>query len=309
MPNEDKTGVENTTRQGKLESKASGTEQPLVHSSNVRAVAELAVFYLGIPALTLYPFGVTLYWLQIMYGYAESNESAGYAAALIPRTTVILEATYDLTAVVVASLLLGALPALWFSLLLAKGWSFVWGIGWRRAPIRRLLFLLASAAYGLLVLLLSLELVFALSEGDQYGVTSVGAWFSMLVAGILGGYVIGRDYRNSRLTAEQGGPVIPARRWLLRGLAVMYLTAALAVWLFTGLGQAPDLPAVKVGEDKEIEGLLLGVSGGHWHILDKEGRILAIPDDQIGMVTICPKETSQKLYSAGREFPGAATDC
>jgi hypothetical protein len=308
MLNEDRTGVEKTKRQDEPEGKASGTEQPPVHPSSARAVAELVIFYLGIPALTLYPFGITLFWLQIMYNYSEGNESAGYAVSLIPRTTVILEATFDLTQQASLFLLFGAPVALFFSLVFTRGWSFVWGTGWRRNPIRRLLFLLVSTAYGLWIFALLLAFIFALIMGDVINITTAAALLLSIPGSVLGGYVVGKDYRNSKRSKEQGGPIIPARRWLLRGLALWYASAVVILWIFAGLGQAPDLPAVKVGGDKEIEGLLLGVNGGHWHILDQEGRILAVPVDQIGTVTICPTKV-RGVNTEGREFPGVPTDC
>jgi len=76
-----------------------------------------------------------------------------------------------------------------------------------------------------------------------------------------------------------------ARVWLLRGALYAYLFYAL---LFIGLTgtQAPALPSADLDEDGRGDGLLLGLSGGYWHCVDREGNIVAVTLDQVGILKL-----------------------
>ena len=87
------------------------------------------------------------------------------------------------------------------------------------------------------------------------------------------------------------------RRWLLRGILVLYSMMILSLFVSFIALPPEDLPRVEFGESQAREsGFLLGgpdIGVGYWYILDDcEGTIRAIPDEDMKEVVLVPDTSS-----------------
>jgi hypothetical protein len=57
----------------------------------LRDLLERAIFYLGVPTITLYPMGVLFYWIQIRSHHDISAQASWQAVFQIPRELLIAE--------------------------------------------------------------------------------------------------------------------------------------------------------------------------------------------------------------------------
>lgn len=122
-------------------------------------------------------------------------------------------------------------------------------------------------------------------------VESVRLSFRLLsvAAGWVVGFLTARQYERHRHYARKKDTFDPpraplfVRRWFLQGVLVAY-GASSALTIAWGLFLPPQLTKVDFGAKSKIEGgLLLGdppVTGGYWHILDAEGKVVVVPSDE-----------------------------
>jgi hypothetical protein len=252
----------------------------------LREIAGSLIFYLGIPAATLYPMEAAIFLLQLMSYHGHSYGTAAYSVSLMASSTMVTWAFYDLLFVVPLAIAC-ILPALILtSVWVAKGRSVVWGTGWRKTPRRRLTVLLIVTIYtgGILAFVIA----GAYSQWMDY---RLGMWTATvgvfwILGAIASGYMLGTDFRKSRRGEGQSATRVPTRRWLAKGALFTYLFNACLIIAYLGTTTGPALPAVDFDEDARADGQLLGLSDGYWHFLDTEGNIVAAPTDQVRSVTL-----------------------
>jgi hypothetical protein len=252
----------------------------------LREIAGSLIFYLGIPAATLYPMEAAIFLLQLMSYYGHSYWTAAYSVSLIASSTMVTWAVYDLLFVVALGIAC-IIPALILtSVWVAKGRSVVWGTSWRKTPRRRLAALLIVTIYTGGVLLFVVAGGYSQLMDNRLGMWTAIVGVFWILGAIASGYILGTDFRKSRRGEGQSATRVPTRRWLAKGALFTYLFNACLLISYLGATTEPGLPAVDFDEDNRADGHLLGLSDGYWHFLDTEGNIVAVPTDQVGSVTL-----------------------
>ena len=179
-----------------------------VSSTGIWDLLESFVLFAGLPALTLYPVGVCLYWVQFTQSYNIDLDSALYPILLIPREYVLGQVIRAFIAVAFEPFLLSiivpiALGSFVFSTL---GWRGLWGSGWKTTPVRRLVTLLGSSIVGLFfvpILIVGVMESFSLIIG-----------FAILFVGtFLGGYVLAKDRIKNKNAPDLVPAPLSVRRW------------------------------------------------------------------------------------------------
>ena len=64
-----------------------------------RSIIEALLLYAALPAATMYPLGLLILWLQIVFSYGENLSTAWFAANLVPNSSLVgmgLAAVWDL---------------------------------------------------------------------------------------------------------------------------------------------------------------------------------------------------------------------
>jgi hypothetical protein len=254
----------------------------------LRDLLERAIFYLGVPAITLYPLGVLFYWIQIRSHYDISADASWQAVFTIPREFLIAK-----TAAMVVEGFAFATPDLLLTALIIYvpitiGWRRAWGTGWRRNHLRRILTLLAL----IFVILWTLFMIYLIVTGLQGGsVRRAAAVYQILTiaAALMAGYLIATDRKKNRTSPNLAMAPIFVRRWFLRGALVAYTAVIIGIFIL-GSALPIQLPTITFGEDSEREsGLLLGDPGsvcGYWYYIDTQGRVVALPSEEATDVVV-----------------------
>jgi hypothetical protein len=254
----------------------------------LRDLLERAIFYLGVPAITLYPLGVLFYWIQIRSHYDISADASWQAVFTIPREFLIAK-----TAAMVVEGFAFATPDLLLTALIIYvpitiGWRRVWGTGWRTNHLRRILTLLAL----IFVILWTLFMIYLIVTGLQGGsVRRAAAVYQILTiaAALMAGYLIATDRKKNRTSPNLAMAPIFVRRWFLRGALVAYTAVIIGIFIL-GSALPIQLPTITFGEDSEREsGLLLGDPGsvcGYWYYIDTQGRVVALPSEEATDVVV-----------------------
>jgi hypothetical protein len=254
----------------------------------LRDLLERAIFYLGVPAITLYPLGVLFYWIQIRSHYDISADASWQAVFTIPREFLIAK-----TAAMVVEGFAFATPDLLLTALIIYvpitiGWRRAWGTGWRTNHLRRILTLLAL----IFVVLWTLFMIYLIVTGLQGGsVRRAAAVYQILTiaAALMAGYLIATDRKKNRTSPNLAMAPIFVRRWFLRGALVAYTAVIIGIFIL-GSALPIQLPTITFGEDSEREsGLLLGDPGsvcGYWYYIDTQGRVVALPSEEATDVVV-----------------------
>jgi hypothetical protein len=101
----------------------------------LRDLLERAIFYLGVPAITLYPMGILFYWIQIRSHYDISAQASWQAVFQIPKELLIAEtASMLVDGIALATPDLVITAALTY-VPITIGWRHAWGTGWRTNPL------------------------------------------------------------------------------------------------------------------------------------------------------------------------------
>jgi hypothetical protein len=182
----------------------------------LRDLLERAIFYLGVPAITLYPMGVLFYWIQIRSHYDISPQASWQAVFQIPRELLIAETASMLVEGLALATPDLVLTALLIYVPITIGRRRAWGTGWRTNPLRRLLALAAL----ILVVLWALFMIYLIVTGLQGGpVQRAAAAYQVLTiaAALLAGYLVAKDRKKNRESPDPATAPIFVRRWFVRG--------------------------------------------------------------------------------------------
>jgi hypothetical protein len=278
----------------KLASDARNDKETATPSAfQLRDLAERVIFYVGVPAVTLYPVGALFYCVQFVTHYDMDLTPSWHAVLVIPRELVLVE-TISLLAAGIAGLLPFMVVYVGLSFLLFTiGLRRAWGTGWRTEPGRRLLSLLALLVALSAVVYVAVDAVMRVAPGSDWQTRAVGLYHLLLIFGVvLAGYLIARDRQSNRRSPNPAVAPLFVRRWFLRGTLVAYVTGILGLFI-VGTALPLQLPEVRFGEDSPREGglLLADPSGacGYWQYIDKEGRVVALPSDEVTDVILKPQ--------------------
>jgi hypothetical protein len=259
----------------------------------LRDLVERVIFYVGVPAVTLYPIGALFYCVQFVTHYNMDLTPSWHAVLVIPRELVLVE-TITLLVAGIAGLLpfMVVYVALSF-LLFTIGLRRAWGTGWRTEPGRRLLSLLALLVALSIAGYVAVDAVMRIAPGSDWQTRAVGLYHLVLISGVvLAGYLIARDRQRNRRSPDPAVAPLFVRRWFLRGALVAYVSAILGLFI-VGTAMPLQLPKVRFGEDSPREGglLLADPSGacGYWQYIDKEGRVVAISSEEVTDVILEPQ--------------------
>jgi hypothetical protein len=281
-------------KEDKLASDARNDKEAATPSAfQLRDFVERVIFYVGVPAVTLYPVGALFYYVQFVTHYDMDLSSSWHAVLEIPRELVLVE-TLSLLAVGIAELLpfMAVYVGLSF-LLFTIGLRRAWGTGWRAEPGGRLLGLLALLVAVSIAGYVVLDAVKRVAPGSDWQTRAVGLYHLLLIFGVvLAGYLIARDRQSKQRSPNPAVAPLFVRRWFLRGALVAYVSAILGLFI-VGTTIPLQLPEVRFGEDSPREGglLLADPSGacGYWQYIDKEGRVVAIPSEEVTDVILEPQ--------------------
>ena len=268
-------------------------EVPTPSAFQLRDLVERVIFYVGVPAVTLYPVGALFYCVQFMTHYDMDLTPSWHAVLVIPRELVLVE-TLSLLAGGIAGLLpfMAVYVGLSF-LLFTMGLRRAWGRGWRAQPGRRLLSLLALLVALSFAGYVALDALMRVAPGNDWQTRAVGLYHLLLIFSVvLAGYLIASDRQRKLRSPNPAGAPLFVRRWFLRGALVAYVSGVLGLFI-VGTALPLQLPEVRFGEDSPGEGglLLADPSGacGYWQYIDKEGRVVAIPSEEVTDVILEPQ--------------------
>ena len=274
---------------------------------SVRDVAGAFLFYIGIPAIALYPVGAVLLWLQINNAYHHGFVASWYAVALVPQTLV---ATLGASVVLAPFTLVFLLVPLLLTFLLTSFYYAemqVSGVFWRieRHAFVRALAVMLIAIYVVFQALVSFNITAELLPWGQVEIsnpkTGVVGFLTrqtpFLVAtggGALAGYLLAKDrHRSKRMRDQQETPSHSHsfHRWALRGLLAAYAANIIFALGYFGI-MRPFLPNVEYGPvGHRSEGQLLGFTPGYWHILDDKGDVVSVPSNDVATVVVLESDS------------------
>jgi len=278
---------------------------------SIKGAWEAILFYGGIPTFTVYPLGLATLYLYQKSIRTYNHTDAWYAVSLIPKTTVLGVGAEVLLKSLTYTLVSGFLAATLFFLLFPLYRHFpltqnvvsrarVASPLWERATqveIRVFKWL----AVVLFFTVPSIVLIF----GSRFVLGNVGfVWLPSFLSGVGGAWLLAKDYgrkRDLEGAGAQTGNVtarVYHRRWMLRGLTVVYVGALVSAVLAAAhppgdpdsTYQAVDLKLPKAVLDtggkyectSEAPCPLLSHSDGYWNIITpEENDILSIPDAEV----------------------------
>jgi hypothetical protein len=90
------------------------------------------------------------------------------------------------------------------------------------------------------------------------------------------------------------------RGLFLLGLAMVLVPAFLAAFMLTFVSD-PPLAAVDVDGSPGVEGTLLTHVDGYWHVFNKQGNLVAIPDDKVSAAEICAPGTAKTANTCAQD--------
>lgn len=243
-----------------------------------RRVAEIAVGYLTVVAVLVYPIGLVSLCLQIWNAYRYGLSDAFFVMSVAP-TTLAASKIYDFI--------------MWGLLAIGIVEQIAWLIFGRRAHDSFIEILssmpgegsekfigMANRSYKFTRLSMILGAFVGLTAPVGLSLIFIESWRTVAlycayvifccVGGAIGGIL-------TLLFAER--PYY--RSWKSTGAA--YAFAILAGISLTGTS-SPGLPSVQFETGETKAGDLLGHSSGYWYVFDRQDTLLAIPDDDTGDV-------------------------
>jgi hypothetical protein len=300
--NEGKGG---TQESGNLKERGVLSEEvpPTDHMASARDVAGAFLFYVGVPAIALYPVGAALLWLQINNTYHHGFVATWHAVALIPQTLVaalgasVVVAPFTLVFLLIPLLLTFLLTFFYYAEMRIGG--VYWRIE-RHAFVRGLSVMLVVIYIGFQALvffnvtaeMLSGQQAAGASNPETGVVGFLTRQVPFLVAtggGALAGYLLAKDrHRSKRMQArpESRHHSHGFHRWAFRGLLVAYAANIVFALGYFGI-MRPFLPEVEYGSvENRGEGQLLGITPGYWHLLNQKGDVVSIPNDDAATVVV-----------------------
>ena len=272
--------------------------------NSLREVIEGFLFYVGIPALTLYPLGFVALCLQMWrdhqfpYSWDFGGFNFGmtwYAASLVPKVVVIGTGVRLLFLSLLACILAMGIASLSSNFL--QRWWYV-RRRWHRVEAWR-----ANGKWEVLFWQVSFVTLLPLAAYIIWNDFDVDSWYDapFLVAFLA-------------LSAAAGAVVIYARhqeggRRFLHGLAIAYAGAVLAALSLSAL-QLPDLPQVELDATAEAwperptsePFVVLSQGAGYWHVYNRTSGLLAVPDEETKVVRHWDEtKTNKPTFDAERD--------
>jgi hypothetical protein len=253
---------------------------PKEAAMNFKDFIQSLLFYVGIPAVTLYPLGFAALAIQLwrdpLFPYYDFD-TVWYAVTLVDNTQVIGTALKLIFLSLVATAL-GAGIALWVSRSLQRrrGLSVEERLEGGRSGLLAiyLLILLPIAAF------LGLNGVILDTWGDVFALA--GFFVLSVGVGVLVGYMRARGYES----------LFPT------GVAIAYVGALFAALCLAAINP-PSLPLVRIDAEAGVTPsctkmtnkmfVVLAAGSSYWHVFNKEG-LYAIPSEQLKLVEYehCP---------------------
>jgi zinc-ribbon domain len=244
------------------------------------------VLYAALPIVTLYPFAVVLYYLQLEvppYNLELDEDGAMYVMTLVSREYFVFQMFWSLTAGF-QRIIPFTIPLFLISFIVSTlGWQGIFRPGSRTTLLWGMESLIALLALGGFILYYLIYPYHIYREFIEKWPDSkfIMEWIVRISGSILGGYLIAKDRnRRKRVTDLTHAPFF-VRRWLLRGAVVLYATMVLTLALRLVAAPPEDFPRVEFGENQARErGYLIADPSkvdGYWYILDDHNTIRAIP--------------------------------
>ncbi len=259
---------------------------------SLREILEGFLFYIGIPALTLYPLGFVALGLQMWrddqfpYSWDFGGFNFGmiwYAASLVPKVVVIGTGVRLLFVSLLACILTMGIASLTFNFLQRRNPA----VSWRRRSEGEMMFWRFS-----FITLLPLAGYIIWND------FTIDSWYDapFVIAFVALSAVAGTVVAYIRHRRHDGG--------FLRGLAVAFAGALFAALSLSAL-QLPDLPLLELEAEEGAwsEGslsepyVLLSKTAGYWHVYNRESGLLSIPDDEAKVVRHLDIQNTDKPYS------------
>jgi hypothetical protein len=100
---------------------------------------------------------------------------------------------------------------------------------------------------------------------------------------------LGRTEKTNGFIATVGAiwnykfPHIVSRNNFLKAIAILFTIGFLQAATFAAIASEPPVPKVELirNEETNVEGDLLAHTEGFWYVLEPNGEILSIPDDEV----------------------------
>src|SRR5215212_7288320 len=266
---------ENTKRMKEFDEEISPTD----HMVSVRDIAGSFLFYVGVPAIALYPVGAVVLWLQINNTYHHGFVPSWYAVALVTQTLVAaLGASVVLTPFSLVFLLVPLLLTFLLTFFYYAEMR-IGGVFWRieKHVFVRALVTMLVVIYVVFQALLFFNVTAELLPWSEVGPsnprTGVVGFLTRQVpflaatgGGALAGYLLAKDRHRSKLMQARSGFPHHSHgfhKWALRGLLVAYAANIIFAFGYFGI-MRPFLPEVEYGPvEQRSEGQLLGVTPGY----------------------------------------------
>jgi hypothetical protein len=269
------------------------TETSPAPKPSFRDILGGALFYIGIPAATLYPLGFMALTLHIWrdaefpYNWASSGfdfSMLWFAVSLVPQAVVVGTGIRLMLITLITTTLSMSIASIVLYLLRKRELRRVWSDRQRREETldslanlgrweRRFWYL--SLLF--LLPLLALLVVSGFPFDSWYDVPFYAGYF---VFSAIGGFIIG----YMRFRAQD--------RWLHHGLAFAFVGSIFAALCLSAL-ELPDLPYVEVQAKATswpdtLSGspfrLLSGPNSGYWYVYNQQDGLLALQQDDVSSV-------------------------
>lgn len=276
-----------------------------------KAIVDVSALF-AVLAATVYAVGLFALWAPLATKVTQDFPTSWYAVSLIPRMAVVGEGIRALLGfpilILLGTLAFPFIPGVFYASMRALG-RLTAKLTKKSMPGASLLqskltrFDIGETVYGhrdfddyeewyqqnkrdlsrafkqsvvIIAVVLLLTLFFDFLRWDLYVAATVGT------IGAMTGYAF--VYRSLEWQ-EKGMPYIVSRRWFLRGLTVLYITAVVNS-LVLAVGNEPHLLYVATDFKGASKGRLVTHSDGYWYIFDGKGILRAIPDADAGAVRV-----------------------
>lgn len=255
-----------------------------------------AVF--GVLAATVYIVGLFALWIPIATQITHDFSTSWYAVSLMSRMDVIGRGVKLLGIPLLVGLAVPAFfylaPAVarlenWTSRRIRKGKKGAADLiypGYNRRQFDSFLEWYEQERSGLRFLLVLYASLFAASLiWSRF--TDILSPLLIIRLGIIGavGYASG-DFMGRAAPLGTGSVLrVLSWKWFFRALAVLYIGVVVATFIAIA-DLDPPLLHVSTESQQGDGNRLVAHADGYWHVFDKDGNLLAIPDDDAGTVRV-----------------------
>jgi hypothetical protein len=239
------------------------------------SITEVAAGYITALVVLVYPTGLLTFAAQIWTSYGYAPSTSFFAASLAPTAVVAAKVAHSLVWFAVALVAVG--------IILGKRSGALSG-GRYQLP-QRLRTTTIIVAIAVLAVPLSAGTPIATSI---FGHTDLFTQRGLILYGVFVVFVGIGGFVGAVWVDEFAGAMGWAR---FVAFVPVYLATLLAAIVLAG-AQGSSLPRVRLGREQATDVRLLSHSQGYWYVFDKQGKLLAIPDDKTGSIGF-PKKQSE----------------